>query len=168
MQLCCGGLLRRPAADACIGFHGSHRKSGATLHACLVVPRWRRAWSIRPKASWAIFRESCASMGPASKCIPAARCGTDCEKLRKRTGRGAASPPLAGGIGGGRRPTAWRLLDLSPSWPSSAQVLPGELEQLAAAFADRDAAIQRGLYLEGRRYEVRQRGRRAGVGNLIA
>ncbi|KAI7845528.1 hypothetical protein COHA_000951 [Chlorella ohadii] len=37
---------------------------------------------------------------------------------------------------------------------ASCKVLPGELEQLAAAFGDRDAAIQRGLHLEGRRYEV--------------
>jgi hypothetical protein len=37
---------------------------------------------------------------------------------------------------------------------TSCKVLPTELEQLAAAFNDRDAAIQGGLYLEGRRYEV--------------
>lgn len=112
-------LLRRAAAPSSGGC--LHRLSGVAPQVwrhptrCLITSRWRRAWSIRPKASWAIFRESSASMRPASKCIPAARCGMDCEKLRKRTGRGAASPPLAGGIGGGRRPTALRLLDPSPS-----------------------------------------------------
>lgn len=33
-------------------------------------------------------------------------------------------------------------------------VQAGELQQLAAAFGEREAAIQRGLKLEGRRYEV--------------
>lgn len=37
------------------------------------------------------------------------------------------------------------------------QVLPGEVQQLAACFADRDAAVQQGLLLEGRRYEVSSR-----------
>ncbi|KAL4428816.1 hypothetical protein ABPG77_005254 [Micractinium sp. CCAP 211/92] len=37
---------------------------------------------------------------------------------------------------------------------SSCTVLPGELQQLAGCFADRDAAVQQGLRLEGRRYEV--------------
>ena len=37
------------------------------------------------------------------------------------------------------------------------QVLPGEPQQLAASFDDRDAAMARGLRLEGRRYEVRLR-----------
>lgn len=34
------------------------------------------------------------------------------------------------------------------------QVLPGEAQALTAAFGSREAAIQRGLWLEGRRYEV--------------
>ncbi|KAL4451536.1 hypothetical protein ABPG75_007198 [Micractinium tetrahymenae] len=37
---------------------------------------------------------------------------------------------------------------------SSCTVLPGELQQLAACFADHDTAVQQGLRLEGRRYEV--------------
>ncbi|PSC76344.1 hypothetical protein C2E20_0124 [Micractinium conductrix] len=37
---------------------------------------------------------------------------------------------------------------------ASCAVLPGEAKQLAACFDDREAAVQSGLRLEGRRYEV--------------
>ncbi len=47
-------------------------------------------------------------------------------------------------------PPATALIDTCTS-----QVLPGELQQLAGCFADRDTAVQQGLRLEGRRYEVR-------------
>ncbi|EFN56055.1 hypothetical protein CHLNCDRAFT_145521 [Chlorella variabilis] len=37
---------------------------------------------------------------------------------------------------------------------ANCKVLPGEPQQLAASFEGRDAAMSRGLRLEGRRYEV--------------
>lgn len=37
---------------------------------------------------------------------------------------------------------------------ASCSVLPGEPQQMAASFDDREAAMSRGLRLEGRRYEV--------------
>lgn len=101
-------------------------------------------------------------MTAASCCTPAARCAERDTQAVKAGGRGVRQ------FGPADRCHAALLLPPVPADPAPSllrvpcvypQVLPGELEQMAAAFGDREAAIQRGLCLEGRRYEVRRRSR---------